>query len=186
MVVDRVARHVGERGQRPRRVGARVLRVLRRAGHEDVRRVPHLAVPVDHRRAGVRSHDRAARDVRRLIHVDPVRVQRGRRERRLVGVHRAHDLAALLGDEGVELAIVLVEVERQPEQRLPPRVGVVGVEVHELVAVRQALALDVDVDVGVPPFGERLYERRAASRAHVGETHERGDGLALAERSVDL
>src|SRR5690606_8637235 len=132
----------------------------------------------------VGSHDRATCVMGALVRVHVVRGELlGDYEARRV--HLSHDLQAALRHVTVEAPVVLVEVEGDAQDGVTPGVLVRGVEVHELVLVRQALALDAYAEDAVPVAAQVLLPCLTPLGALARQaSHFTGDRWALPRAAV--
>ena len=114
-VADRLRGPVGDAPNGAGRVRAGVLREERRAGDEDVRRVPDLAVRVRDRVAGVGAHDAAAGRVRGLVLRDVVGGISGLKSTIFVGFIAFMISSACAAMNRHIRLLVLVPVEGDPQ-----------------------------------------------------------------------
>src|SRR4051794_6944811 len=140
LITNRRRRPIGERAQRSGGVVAGVLRIGACARHEQIGHVPALQIAIDRARRSIGAHDSATTYMRRLI-LPGVIGRLAIHLRDLVGTHRLDDFGKAIGQEGVLLDLVVVEIHGYSHQRTAEAVAIgrVEIEVDITIAVEASM-----------------------------------------------
>ncbi len=129
----------GEDGQS--RITGTVLRKRGSAHHPEVRDLPVLQIRIHHAGLGGFAHDGAAVHMRALIRLIVVAVLTGVSNLTHAHVHGLGDFLVKTGEHRTLGAFMIGPVQREANQRIAVLIGVSGVEIDKVLAVRTGARL---------------------------------------------